>query len=36
MERESTLEVLKKLTPDPQVIETVEGFLVEENDRPWP
>jgi hypothetical protein len=36
MERESTLEVLKKLTPDPQVIETVEGFLREENDRPWP
>jgi hypothetical protein len=36
MDRESVLETLKKLTPDPHVIETVEGFLGEENNRPWP
>lgn len=36
MDRASVLEALKKLTPDPHAIETVEAFLGEENNRPWP
>lgn len=36
MDQETILETLEKLTPDAHVIETVEKFLGEENNRPWP
>lgn len=36
MDQASVLATLQKLTPDPHVIATVEGFLGEENHRPWP
>ena len=36
MDQETILETLERLTPDAHVIETVENFLGEENNRPWP
>lgn len=36
MDQETVLGTLRKLTPDAYAIETVERFLGEENNRPWP
>ena len=36
MDQETVLGTLRKLTSDAYAIETVERFLGEENNRPWP